>query len=39
MTAGSALHPGKTYYHNTVTGATQWTKPEETAWIRYHEDL
>lgn len=34
-------HPsaGKTYYHNRVTGATQWTAPEETGWIKYHEDL
>ena len=30
---------GRTYYHNIVTGATQWTKPEETGWIKYHEDL
>lgn len=32
-------HPGKVFYHNSVTGAAQWTKPEETAWIKYHEDL
>jgi hypothetical protein len=35
----SALHPGKAFYHNAVTGAVQWAKPEETAWIKYHEDL
>jgi hypothetical protein len=34
-----SAHPGKTFYHNAVTGATQWTKPTETGWIRYHEDL
>lgn len=34
-----SAHPGKTFYHNAVSGAVQWTKPEETAWIKYHEDL
>ena len=31
--------PARPYYHNTVSDKVSWTKPDETAWITYHEDL